>query len=94
MKCVKLIMTRTDNGQVTVVPTWEHKIAGSRGTDFAKYGDSGSWVYTLGGEPAGMLKGGDEAHGTGTMSLMPDIFDDIKSVTGAINVRVARAPDS
>jgi hypothetical protein len=75
-----------------VVPTWEHKIASNGDGDFAEQGDSGSWVYTISGELVGMLNSGDEAHGTGTMTLMSDIFDDIRSVTGATNVRVAPEP--
>ncbi|KXG54559.1 uncharacterized protein PGRI_077030 [Penicillium griseofulvum] len=92
LECVTFTQTKGDDGQTIVVPTWEHKIASNGDGDFAEQGDSGSWVYTISGELVGILKGGDEAHGTGTMMLMPDIFDDIRSVTGATNVRVAPEP--
>ncbi|KAJ5567632.1 hypothetical protein N7535_006938 [Penicillium sp. DV-2018c] len=92
LKCVMFTQVRDDHGQIAIVPTWEHKIASSRKGDFAENGDSGSWVFNLSGELVGMLKGGDEAYGTGAMTLMVDIFDDIQSITGATKVRVAPAP--
>ncbi|KGO76504.1 Peptidase S64, Ssy5 [Penicillium italicum] len=94
LECVQFTHLKTDQGMAVIIPTFEYKIASRRGTDFAEKGDSGSWVYTLGGEVLGMLKGGNESHGTGTMTLMSDIFDDIKSVTGATQVRIAPPPNA
>ncbi|KAJ5130653.1 uncharacterized protein N7515_006692 [Penicillium bovifimosum] len=51
------------------------------------------WVcINLQGELVGMLKAGDEAYGTGTMTLMVDIFDDIQNFRGATKVRIAPEP--
>ncbi|KAJ5138430.1 uncharacterized protein N7515_003278 [Penicillium bovifimosum] len=92
LKCVMFTQVRGDDGQIVIVPTWEHQIASNRKGDFAEKGDSGSWVFNLQGELVGMLKAGDEAYGTGTMTPMVDIFDDIQSLTGATKVRIAPEP--
>ncbi|CAI7662301.1 unnamed protein product [Penicillium glandicola] len=92
MECIEFTKAKSKSGQVNVVPTWEHKIASGPDGNLVESGDSGSWVYTRTGALVGILKSGNEAHGTGTMTLMADIFDDIRSVTVATNVRIAPAP--
>lgn len=91
--CVRFTEALDEYGISQVIPTWEHKIASGLDGPFAEKGDSGSWIYTEGGVVVGMLTSGDERKDTGTMTLMSDIFDDIKSITGATNARIAPAPD-
>ncbi|KAJ5187361.1 hypothetical protein N7449_010355 [Penicillium cf. viridicatum] len=93
LKCVRFTEALDEYGMVQTIPTWEHKIASGPDGSFVEKGDSGSWVYTKAGEVVGILKSGDESKDTGTINLMSDIFDDIKSITGATNVRIAPAPD-
>ncbi|KAJ5509277.1 hypothetical protein N7527_011420 [Penicillium freii] len=92
--CVRFTEALDEYGIPQGIPIWEHKIASGPDGSFAEKGDSGSWVYTQSGVLVGVLNSGDKAKDTGTMTLMPDIFDDIKSITGATNVRIAPAPNS
>lgn len=61
---------------------------------FAEPGDSGSWIYAMDGSVFGLLTGGDERQGTTYVCRMKDVFDDIKDITGAVEVRTAQAPSS
>lgn len=94
LQCIRFTEALDEYGIPQVIPTWEHKIASDPDSSFAEKGDSGSWIYTPSGDVVGVLNSGDESKYTGTMTLMSDIFDDIKSITGATNVRIAAAPAS
>ena len=59
---------------------------------FAEPGDSGSWVYTPTGEVFGVLHSGDLRKGTMRVASIVDIFNDIKTLTGATEVRIAPFP--
>lgn len=93
LDCVRFTEAVDEYGVPQVIPTWEHKIASGPDGSFVEKGDSGSWIYTQAGVVVGVLKSGDESKDTGTMTLISDIFDDIKSITGATDVRIAPPPD-
>ena len=80
---VNISKPRTTNGWVHKVATWEHAMVESLSHAFAEPDDSGSWVYTHSGEVFGMLKSGDRGKGT-----INDIFNDIKNLTDAAEVRI------
>lgn len=89
---VSLVETETEHG-VQVVETWEHQIATTAISEaFAEKGDSGAWVYTGQNQVFGMLKSGHERRCTMSISRLVDIFEDIKLLTGAEEVRIAPGP--
>ncbi|KAJ6177996.1 hypothetical protein N7519_008457 [Penicillium mononematosum] len=55
-------------------------------------GDSGSWVTRVDGKVLRILTGGDERQGTTYFCRINDVFDDIKDITGAAEVRIAPPP--
>jgi hypothetical protein len=55
---------------------------------FGDPGDSGSFVVDGDGQFAGLYCGGDGQRGTGLFIEATDLFDDIKLITGASDVRV------
>jgi hypothetical protein len=75
--------------------TWVNKIATSENSyPFAEGGDSGSWITRVDGKVLGILAGGDERLGTTYFCRINDVFDDIKDITGAAEVRIAPPPVS
>jgi hypothetical protein len=71
------------------VITWEYAFASSEGP-FAESGDSGTFVFNQIGGVVGLLWGGAERSDTAYVTPIEAIFDDIKEVTGALEVRIAR----
>lgn len=69
-----------------MVITWDPAI--SSNNEFAEPGDSGSLIYTNAGKVVGMLVGGNERLPTWTFSPIEDVFEDIKTVTRAEDVRL------
>lgn len=57
-------------------------------TTFGDPGDSGSFVIDGEGRFAGLYFGGDQSRGTGLFIEAKDLFEDIKHVTGARDVRI------
>ncbi|CAI7583811.1 unnamed protein product [Penicillium glandicola] len=77
------------------VITWVSNIATSESSiPFAEAGDSGAWITRVDGKVFGILTGGDPRKGTTFFCRISDIFDDIKDITGAVEVRIAPAPVS
>ncbi|KAJ5835364.1 hypothetical protein N7447_001390 [Penicillium robsamsonii] len=75
--------------------TWVSKMATPENSfPFAEHGDSGAWITRMDGKVFGILTGGDERQGTTYFSRINDVFDDIKDVTGAVEVRIAPVPVS
>jgi hypothetical protein len=73
--------------------TWVNKIATSESSiPFAEHGDSGSWITRADGKVFGIVTGGDERQETTYFCRIQDVFDDIKDITGAAEVRIAPAP--
>ncbi|KAJ5180240.1 hypothetical protein N7492_003450 [Penicillium capsulatum] len=71
---------------------WSTKVA-PKNKEFAERGDSGSWIFDPDqGSVLGMLTGGNVGQDTTYVCLTEDIFDDIKDITGAIDVRIAPSP--
>ncbi|KAK2759030.1 hypothetical protein FQN54_003129 [Arachnomyces sp. PD_36] len=54
---------------------------------FGDLGDSGSFVVDEVGRFAGLYLGGDTEKGTGLFTVAEDLFEDIKQITGATDVR-------
>ncbi|KAJ5356366.1 hypothetical protein N7517_010975 [Penicillium concentricum] len=76
-----------------VVITWVYKSATPETSfPFAGHGDSGAWITRIDGKVFGILTGGDERQGTTYFSRINDVFEDIKDITGAVEVRVAPVP--
>ncbi|KAJ9490549.1 hypothetical protein VN97_g2702 [Penicillium thymicola] len=75
------------------VITWVNKVATSESSyPFAEEGDSGSWITRADGKVLGILTGGDARQGTTYFCRINDVFDDIKDITGATEVRIAPPP--
>ncbi|DAA79026.1 TPA_exp: Uncharacterized protein A8136_2811 [Trichophyton benhamiae CBS 112371] len=55
---------------------------------FGEPGDSGSFVFSLQGSFVGLYMGGDREAGTGLLIEASDLLEDIKQVTGALDVRI------
>ncbi|GBF66701.1 hypothetical protein TMEN_9421 [Trichophyton mentagrophytes] len=55
---------------------------------FGEPGDSGSFVFSPQGSFIGLYMGGDREAGTGLFIEAGDLFEDIKQVTGALEVRI------
>ncbi|KAM5430396.1 hypothetical protein McanMca71_005692 [Microsporum canis] len=55
---------------------------------FGEPGDSGSFVFSLDGSFVGLYLGGDRDAGTGLFMEASDLFEDIKLITGARDVRI------
>ncbi|KXG45491.1 uncharacterized protein PGRI_040400 [Penicillium griseofulvum] len=90
LKSVNISRARKANGGSYILPTWEHSVSRSSiGEAFSETGDSGSWVYTARGEVFGMLNAGNMRLETASVSCIFDIFNDIKELTGASEVRIA-----
>jgi hypothetical protein len=78
-----------------LVITWVNTIPTSEDSySFAEGGDSGSWITRVDGKVLGILAGGDERLGTTYFCRINDVFDDIKDITGAAEVRIAPPPVS
>lgn len=92
---------RLDMLHLTKLQNWSKKQDGSwtkvRGslhqtipvTPRRRFGDAGSFVMDRYGSFVGLYVGGCLETGTGYFMEASDLFDDIKTVTGATDVRVA-----
>ena len=58
------------------------------GQAFAKPGDSGAFVFDEFGGVVGLLLGGDRGTETVRFTALEDVFDDIRHITGATDVRL------
>ena len=77
----------TQPGRYRIVTTAEHAICSHRKA-FAEPGDSGSFIYTRPSFVVGMLHGGLQRSDTWYFSSILDVFEDIKAVTHAREVRL------
>lgn len=76
-------------GTFRLVTTWEYAFASISEGPFAEPGDSGTFVSTRLGGVVGLLWGGAERNDIGYVTPIEAVFDDIKKVTGAVEVRIA-----
>lgn len=76
------------HGELTTT-TWEHSVSGGAGNPFALPGDSGSLICSGSFNTAiGILIGADTSLNISHFTPLLDIFADIKTVTGAEDVRL------
>lgn len=79
------------HGQLQTKITYEHTVVvvdTYSASPFSEPGDSGSFVYDRGGGVIGLLLGGWERKNSTYFTPIENIFDDIKDVTGAVEVRI------
>ncbi|KXG53650.1 uncharacterized protein PGRI_007000 [Penicillium griseofulvum] len=82
-----------DGARYYPVITWVCKTSNAESSfPFAVRGDSGAWITRVDGKVFGILTGGDERQGTTLFCRINDVFDDIKDITGAVDIRIAPAP--
>ena len=84
----KITKELNQKGEIVTKVTHEHMISSSHGV-FGEPGDSGAFVFDKYGGVIGMVLGGFERKDTIYFAHIDNIFDDIKRVTGAEDVRIA-----
>lgn len=77
-----------EKGELVVKATHEHMVSTSDGA-FGEPGDSGSFVFDRYGGVMGMVLAGFERKETVYFAHIDNIFNDIKEVSGAEDVRIA-----
>ncbi|KAK2847610.1 hypothetical protein FQN49_005716 [Arthroderma sp. PD_2] len=76
-------------GGMSEVKTLEYAVTGASGTLFSDPGDSGALVFDEGANCIGMIFAGSTTSKASYVTLLPDLYDDIKRITGAVDVRIA-----
>jgi len=76
------------HGQFTTAVTFEHGFISISDRPFSEPSDSGTFVFAEDGDVIGLLWGGAERRNISYVTPIEDIFDDIKRVTGAMEVRI------
>ncbi|OQD75914.1 hypothetical protein PENDEC_c005G04444 [Penicillium decumbens] len=79
----------SDDGKFRTVETFEHAFVSISGGPFSEGGDSGSFVFAEDGDVIALLWGGIERRDVTYVTPIEEVFDDIKRVTGALDVRIA-----
>ncbi|KAJ5095992.1 hypothetical protein NUU61_005348 [Penicillium alfredii] len=87
LRVARIATVLNDKDEEVKVPTLEHQIMGIEGKPFALRGDSGSFVFTRGGGVLGLMFGGLEFDHIAYFTHVEDLFNDIRAVTGATEVR-------
>ena len=87
---VHIYRSRDPQGNPVSVATLEHSISYPPTSPFCLLGDSGSFIFENSGGVVGLLFGASERKDTAYFTHITDLFDDIKEVTGAIEVRIAK----
>lgn len=81
---------RGPHGQLQTKITHEHAVANTRSrSPFSEPGDSGAFVVDPRGGVIGLLIGGWDRKNSTYFTPIETVFDDIKDVTGAVEVRIA-----
>ena len=89
LRQVVIVKGLDPHGREAPFPTFQHSIASFKNmTAFAYPGDYGSFVYTRIGEVVGLLVRGWERMNFTVFQPIFDVFEDIKRVTGATDVRI------
>ncbi|KAJ9295969.1 hypothetical protein DTO271G3_5544 [Paecilomyces variotii] len=83
-----VIADKIVNGETVRTYTLEHAVCGRHGQCFGDQGDSGSFVFTYSGTVIGTIFGGNTDRPISYFTHIVDIFNDIKKITGASNVRI------
>ncbi|EFR03926.1 hypothetical protein MGYG_06925 [Nannizzia gypsea CBS 118893] len=84
------IPTHNRDGGDSVLPTYEYAVFADVGTRFSDPGDSGALVFDGDINCVGLLFAGNSTSKASYITILPDLFEDIKAVTGAFDVRIAR----
>lgn len=75
--------------KTTPITTWEYTVTNPDGV-FVEPGDSGAFVFSAAGGVVGLFWGArDRNYGTGYVTPIDDILDDIKLLTNAQEVEIA-----
>ncbi|EER36451.1 conserved hypothetical protein [Histoplasma capsulatum H143] len=77
-----------DKGKKLVVVTEEEAIASKKGSLFSAKGDSGSFIFDEEANFVGLLFAGNMDTGVGYFTPATILFEDIKAMTGALDVRL------
>ncbi|KAM5434608.1 hypothetical protein MferCBS31731_006710 [Microsporum ferrugineum] len=83
------IHTSDGQGGISEIITLEHAVTGASGTLFSDPGDSGALVFDSVANCIGLIFAGNTFSRASYITLLPDLFDDIKTITGAVDVRIA-----
>ncbi|KAJ5165120.1 uncharacterized protein N7500_006950 [Penicillium coprophilum] len=94
LESVQLDRLKSDKGPgYTFSIIWTYKTATPESSfPFAEPGDSGAWITRMDGKVLGILTGADERQTTHYFCRISDVLDDIKDITGAVEVRIAPTP--
>ncbi|EFR03826.1 hypothetical protein MGYG_06825 [Nannizzia gypsea CBS 118893] len=82
---------RTPDGQggISNIVTHEYTVTGASGMLFSDPGDSGALVFDDTANCIGLIFVGNKYTRASYITLLPDLFNGIKIITGAVNVRIA-----
>lgn len=76
-------------GGVHIEPTFEYSVTSPSPYLFSDPGDSGALVFDYDSNCIGMIFAGNPISRVSYITLLPDLFTDIKTITGAFDVRIA-----
>lgn len=80
---------KIEDGKEIEWETYEHSITGPEtGQWFSEKGDSGAFITDKNAQVVGLLFAGADRKNVTYFTHIKDVFDDIKTVTGAVDVRV------
>lgn len=88
LRPIRITNERGPNGEEFTLETEEHSVTPSDGGPFAEPGDSGSLVFNSGGDVVGILVAGGMRVNVAYFQHIKDVFEDIKDVTGAMDIRL------
>lgn len=81
------LTNETKDGHTASRQTWEHVVTQPSGA-FLELGDSGSLLFDATGDVLGMLFGASYKGDISYFTATADLLQDIKSITGALEVRL------
>ncbi|EFE31002.1 uncharacterized protein ARB_02196 [Trichophyton benhamiae CBS 112371] len=84
-----LLDTPDNRGGAPEVKSLEYAVTGPSGWLFSGPGDSGALVFDKYANCIGMVISWNTISKVSYVTLLPDLFDDIRQVTGAVDVRIA-----
>ena len=90
LKQVRIARVRDSDGTVRTAITTEHSVSCSPTSTFCVSGDSGSFIFDDDGGVVGLLYGGSERNDVAYFTHILDVFEDVKAITGAADVRIGQ----
>lgn len=89
IKAISLVDWRNGPNEARRIYSNDHSVVGgSVGPEFAKGGDSGSFVFDKFGGVVGLLLAANDGTNTSFFTTLDDVFADIRQITGANDVRL------